>query len=219
MKEYHKIETLFERDMEGNKKLIEGKYRNECVEYLKNNDWIFTEKVDGTNIRIYWDGHKVTFGGRTDNAQIPTQLINKLAELFQGTVNEELFEQKFGANEVMLFGEGYGAGIQKGGGDYIDDKGFILFDVMVGDIFLARENIEKIAKSFNLEVVPVHLVSDIQTAVDYVKSEPLSKVGKCVKKIEGVVGTPKARLVDFRGNRIIVKVKVEDFTKVENESN
>jgi hypothetical protein len=36
MKEYHKIETLFERDMEGTKKLIKGKFRNECVEYLKD---------------------------------------------------------------------------------------------------------------------------------------------------------------------------------------
>ena len=44
--------------MEGNKKLIEGKFRNECVEYLKDNDWIFTEKIDGTNVRVHWDGHK-----------------------------------------------------------------------------------------------------------------------------------------------------------------
>ena len=29
MKEYHKIETLFERDMNGSKKLIEGKFRAE----------------------------------------------------------------------------------------------------------------------------------------------------------------------------------------------
>ena len=27
----------------------------------------------------------------------------------------------------------------KGGGDYIDEKDFILFDVMVGNIFLERE--------------------------------------------------------------------------------
>lgn len=27
-------------------------------DYLKDNTWIFTEKVDGTNIRIMWDGGK-----------------------------------------------------------------------------------------------------------------------------------------------------------------
>ena len=57
MKEYHKIETIFERDMDGNKKLIEGKFRNPLVEYLKDNEWVFTEKIDGTNIRVFWDGH------------------------------------------------------------------------------------------------------------------------------------------------------------------
>ena len=66
MSEYHKIETLFERDMEGSKKLIEGKYRNECVEFLAPCKWIFTEKVDGTNVRrsvgIYHPtkGHQLT---------------------------------------------------------------------------------------------------------------------------------------------------------------
>ena len=30
MTEYTKIDTIFERDMEGTKKLIEGKYRRNC---------------------------------------------------------------------------------------------------------------------------------------------------------------------------------------------
>ena len=211
MKEYHKIETIFERDMSGSKKLIEGKFRNPLVEYLKDNEWVFTEKVDGTNIRVFWDGHKVSFNGRTDNAQLHGHLVEKLNELFIGDVNEELFEQKFAQNEVMFFGEGYGAGIQKGGGDYIDEKSFILFDVMVGDVFLERENVEEIAKSFNLKTVPLIPIKKISEAVEYVKSKPLSNIGKCLKEIEGVIGTPKYRITDFRGNRVIVKIKVKDF--------
>jgi len=211
MKEYHKIETIFERDMDGNKKIIEGKFRNPLVEYLKNNEWVFTEKIDGTNIRVLWDGHKVSFNGRTDNAQLHGHLVDRLNELFMGNVNEELFEQMFGDKEVMFFGEGYGAGIQKGGGDYIDEKDFILFDIMVNDVFLPRENVENIAKSFNLKVVPLAPVKTILEAIDYVKTKPVSQVGKCMKIIEGVVGTPKYRITDFRGNRVIVKIKVEDF--------
>lgn len=38
MIEYHKIETLFERDTNGTKKLIEGTFRNDAVKYLANND-------------------------------------------------------------------------------------------------------------------------------------------------------------------------------------
>lgn len=209
MKEYHKIETLFERDMEGSKKLIEGKFRNECVEYLKDNKWIFTEKVDGTNVRVHWDGHKVSFGGRTDNAQMPMPLMERLQELFSGNTNEELFEQKFGETPITLYGEGYGGKIQSGS-LYNATQDFILFDVLVGDTWLKREDIENIAGVFNLKVVPIILQGTIQEAVDYVKSKPISPIGKD-KESEGLVGTPAIRMTDFRGNRIIVKIKVKDF--------
>ena len=29
-------------------------YHNKTVEFLKDLRWQFTEKIDGTNIRIYW---------------------------------------------------------------------------------------------------------------------------------------------------------------------
>ena len=206
---YHKIETLFERDMEGSKKLIEGKFRNECVEYLADCQWIFTEKVDGTNVRVIWDGHKVTFGGRTDNAQMPMPLMEKLKELFEGNTNEELFEQKFGETQVVFYGEGYGGKIQSGS-LYKETQDFILFDVKVGDIWLERHNVEDIAESFGLDVVPVVVEGTIQDAVNYVKTKPISPIGNR-KESEGLVGTPKARLMDVRGNRIIVKIKVCDF--------
>ena len=67
MIEYNKIETLWKRDMEGTKKLLEGEFRNPAVEFLKDNIWQFTEKIDGTNIRVHWDGHRVEFGGRTES--------------------------------------------------------------------------------------------------------------------------------------------------------
>ena len=96
MKEYHKIETIFERDVDGTKKLIEGKFRNEAVEFLKNNVWQFTEKIDGTNIRVPWDGYEISFAGRTDRAQIPNHLMDKLNEIFSNVSTEDLFEQMFG---------------------------------------------------------------------------------------------------------------------------
>lgn len=210
MKEYHKIETLFERDMEGTKKLIEGKYRNECVEYLKDNEWTFTEKIDGTNVRVHWDGHCIVFGGRTDNAQMPGPLVQELNKLFLGTMNEQIFEQKFGATPVTFYGEGYGGKIQSGGA-YRKEQSFILFDVMVGYTFLNRVDVEELAKAFSLDIVPVIITGTIQQAVDYVKMKPNSTITEEVKESEGLVGTPKARLTDFRGNRIIIKIKVCDF--------
>lgn len=210
MKEYHKIETLFVRDMEGNKKLIEGKFRNESVEYLKDAQWIFTEKVDGTNVRVHWDGHNVIFGGRTDNAQMPSPLVQTLNKMFLGITNEQIFEQKFGANKVTLFGEGYGGKIQNGGA-YTKEQTFILFDVAVNDVFLDRKDVEEIAKGFGVPVVPIILQGTIQQAVDYVKTKPNSPIAEEPKESEGLVGTPAVRLLDHRVNRIIVKIKVKDF--------
>lgn len=53
MRKYEKIETLFARDINGSKKLLPNVFRDETVKYLANNEWEWTEKVDGTNIRIY----------------------------------------------------------------------------------------------------------------------------------------------------------------------
>jgi len=208
MKEYHKIETIFIRDMEGSKKLVEGKFRSKEIEYLKNNKWIFTEKIDGTNIRIHWDGHKVKFEGRTANSQIPSHLVSKLNELFGGNTNEEIFEEKFGETEVILFGEGYGTKIQNGG-LYRQDVSFILFDVLINNVFLEKENCIEIAKSFNIEYVPIILEGTIEEAVNYVKSKPKSMIGQA--NMEGLVGRPEIELLDKQNNRIIVKIKVCDF--------
>lgn len=208
MIEYNKIDTVYERDVTGSKKLIEGSFRNEAVKYLSESKWRFTEKIDGTNIRIHWDGHKITFGGRTERANIPSHLVNKLSEIFLNNETEELFEQKFGEKEVILFGEGYGAKIQNGG-DYRSDVGFILFDAMIGENYQPRETVEDVAKCFGLEIVPVILIGTIQEAVDFVKSKPDSTIGKA--KMEGVVGCPLVEMKDRVGKRVIVKIKVCDF--------
>lgn len=209
MKEYHKIETLFKRDPK-TKKLIVGEYTNETVEYLKDNIWQFTEKVDGTNIRVYWDGHRVSFGGRTDNAMIPAHLINKLNNLFGGEVNEQLFEQKFGDTPVELFGEGYGPKIQSGGA-YRDDVDFILFDVMIKDTYLKRDSVEDIANYFGINIVPVVLEGTIQDGIDYVMNNLKSTIAVNGAELEGVVGRPKVEVLDRLGRRVIVKIKRRDF--------
>lgn len=208
MTEYHKIETLFERDTNGTKKLIEGAFRNDAVKYLANNDWYFTEKIDGTNIRIHWDGHKVEFAGRTDRAQIPKSLMDYLANTFGSMEAEEMFEQKFGETDVILFGEGYGPGIQKGGA-YRDDVSFILFDVLIGGTWLKRDSVEDIATAFGVDIVPIIFVGNIKKAVDFVKTKPKSTIGTA--NMEGVVGRPVIEMRDRLGKRAIVKIKVCDF--------
>ena len=80
MSEYHKIQSIFKRDMGKSKALIEGEWSLPEFEFLANNEWEFTEKVDGTNVRVIWRDGAVTFGGRTDDAQMPVQLSQRLME-------------------------------------------------------------------------------------------------------------------------------------------
>ena len=77
-KTYTKIETLYNRSLEGDKKLIPGDYRSKTVRLLKDTTWIGTEKIDGTNIRVIWDGYSISFAGRTNKAVIPSFLNDKL---------------------------------------------------------------------------------------------------------------------------------------------
>lgn len=208
MREYHKIETVFNRSTDGDKRLIWGDYRNATVEYLADNIWQFTEKIDGTNIRIHWDGHNIEIGGRTDRAQIPKHLMDYLSATFLTPEVEELFEQTYGEKDVMLFGEGYGAKIQNGG-DYRSDVSFILFDVLIGDNWQSREWVEATAKMFGIDVVPIVLEGTIGDGIDYVMQHNHSTIGSAV--MEGVVGKPKVEMKDRLGNRIIVKIKWKDF--------
>ena len=209
MQEYHKIDTVFERDVNGSKMLIEGAFRNETVEFLKDVTWQFTEKIDGTNIRILWDGHSFIFGGRTERASIPSHLVNRLNDIFNNDIMEEMFEQMFGEKEVILFGEGYGSKIQKVGSLYREDVDFILFDIMVNGMYLSRLNVESIANSLGIDIVPIVLEGSISDAVEFVKTHPNSTIGQA--PMEGVVGRPKVEVRDRQGNRLIVKIKYRDF--------
>jgi hypothetical protein len=194
--------------MEGSKKLMEGVFRNPTVEFLKDNIWQFTEKIDGTNTRIFWDGHKVQYGGRTENAQIPAHLMNKLVEMFGTDEAEQIFEQKFGETPVILFGEGYGPKIQRGG-SYRKDVSFILFDVLISGNYQPRASVEDIAKAFGIDAVPIIFEGTIQEGVDFVKTNPKSTIGTA--DMEGLVGRPKVEMRDRCGKRVIVKIKVKDF--------
>lgn len=205
--EYTKIPNIFKRETFGGNKLIEGEYSTKELELLSDITWEWTEKVDGTNVRVIWDGYRVSFAGRTDKAQMPTHLLAKLEELFGGESKEELFEQKFGKNEVVLFGEGFGEKIQKGG-DLYGPVDFILFDVFCG-MWLKRESVLDIAQNLGIKAVPTVSFGTLPEAVFLIKQHPHSLLRDA--EMEGIVCRPLEELMDRRGERIIVKIKCRDF--------
>jgi ATP-dependent RNA circularization protein (DNA/RNA ligase family) len=206
MKEYHKIQTVFQRDMSNNgKSLLVGQWTMPEFEYLAGNEWTFTEKVDGTNIRVMFDGDKVSFGGKTDNAQIPAKLIERLRERF---ADQALLSSVFRDSEVCLYGEGYGAGIQTGG-SYRPDQDFVLFDVKIGQWWLQRRDVEDVARKLSLDIVPIVGRGTLHECIEKVRAGLVSEWGNF--QAEGIVARPSTELVSRSGQRIITKIKCRDF--------
>ena len=210
MKVYHKINTVYKRDPETkHKTLIVGEYALPEFGYLAENTWVFTEKVDGTNIRVMInEAGQISFGGKTDNAQIPAALVKKLEDRFlpQAATLAEAFP-----SGGCLYGEGYGVKIQKGGGKYRPDQDFVLFDVRVGEWWLERNNVEDVAAKFNLDIVPVIARGTLADMIDLTACGFKSNWGNFLA--EGIVARPEVELKTRNGERIITKIKHKDFSE------
>ena len=246
METYHKIQTLFKRHQDGKKKgkMIRGDWTTPELEYLAGNQWEFTEKVDGTNIRIHLqssgDTMAISYGGRTDNAVIPTPLLENLEETFptfhmwRRDLSRPAYRNKYrdihqwmidgGLSNVTLFGEGYGPKIQAGG-KYREDHSFVLFDVKIGDWWLDRVNVADIAFKLGIDAVPVIGYGTLEDAIDIVSSGiTFNKAGAVQRwgaggltskwgsfEAEGIVARPSVPMFDRKGERIITKIKAVDF--------
>lgn len=202
---------MFKRDMENKGKMIFGEWTLPEFEFLKDNEWVFTEKVDGTNIRVMFDGNEIRYAGKTDNAQLAGDLIETLHKKFDPQLEllKETFPPKEGEDmQVCLYGEGYGAGIQKGG-CYREDKNFVLFDIKIGELWLFREDVEELAKKFGIDIVPIVGKGTLEDGINLVKKGFNSAWGDFIA--EGIVARPKTELRTRRGDRLITKIKHCDF--------
>jgi len=227
METYHKIQTLFKRHTEGKKKgkMIRGEWTTPELEYLAGNQWEFTEKVDGTNIRIGYNLNpdnldRVEFAGRSDNAVIPKFLM----EYLEDTFTPGLFKDA-DLRDVILFGEGYGPKIQKVGSLYRDDHSFVLFDVKIGEWWLSRKDVDDVAAKLGIESVPTIGQGTLHDAIDIVSSGITFNKGGGVERwgsgtlqsrwgnfaAEGIVARPVVPMFDRKGQRIITKIKAVDF--------
>lgn len=206
LNEYHKINTVFKRDRSTNR-IIEGDWTIPEFEYLAANLWAWSEKVDGTNIRVIFKDGGVTFGGRTEDAQIPAQLVTRLNERFLPMAAR--LAEVFPDGSAVLYGEGYGAKIQKGGGNYRPDQDFVLFDAKCGEWMLQRADVEDVAAKLGIDIVPIIGEGTLHDAVTRAKEGIRSTWGDF--QAEGIVARPKTELKTRSGQRLIAKIKCRDF--------
>lgn len=222
LSKYHKINSVWKRDEKTGAFLDEFSLPE--IEYLAPCRWDWSEKVDGTNIRVGWltearvvDGVAATskvrrIGGRTDKAQLHVDLLENLEEKF----SEDLLGETFGDRDVILYGEGIGPKIQKGGGRLSPaGPNFVLFDVKIGDWWLKREDVAGIALKLDVMVAPHVGSGSIAEAVEFVREgfSSLLPSAKSDTRAEGLVLRPALELAARNGSRIITKLKTKDFQK------
>lgn len=215
MNEYHKIQTVFLRDKKG--KIQFGEWTEPEFEYLAACEWIGTEKIDGTNIRIIWKDGKVEFKGRKEKSTIPKPLLDVLQQKF----TPELFDDNDIKSDFTLFGEGYGHKINQYGSNYIaDGNDFILFDIMLESplkngnrYYFSTEVIKEMANTLGIKHVPTVWTGTLLGAIELIKDGGFKSLVAEDKELtaEGLVLTPKLPVLSHDGKRIITKLKVRDF--------
>ncbi len=217
--EYPKIQSLWKREgwyfdenkkkdpkyQSGRQSFIIGDYASE--EFANIKKWHVDEKVDGTNIRIFYKDSKVWFEGRTSKAQLPPKLLKYLQDHFTIERMKACFPN---LDDLILFGEGYGPNIQSGG-NYRKEIGFILFDTKIVNWWLKREDVEITAQNLEIPVVPSFGIMREEEIVDLVKSKPLSKCSEIDQVIEGVVCRSEPLMLYRNGNPIKFKLKCKEF--------
>ena len=246
---YQKINTIFMRDA-NNVIMPYERFVEPEFEYLRGLKWRAEEKIDGTNMRIEVTKEEVLdytmdpsvlkgvkfnirIAGKTDNAQIPKNLLKHMQEKY---TNEKILGA-LGLKEFIpvsewksmynwddyskiptiytIYGEGYGEGIQSGGWYIKGGNEFIVFDVKVNDIYLKTEARDEIATKLGAPIVPFKGYFTLDEAIDYVRKGFRSVVAESpeVKMAEGLVLRTDLGLRNRMGNRLIVKIKYEDFQK------
>lgn len=202
---YPKINTCFERDKKG--RLLEDIWLPEYAG-LQYEKWEIFEKINGTNLRITWENGKVSFGGRTEEAQLNAHVLNGLIEKFHTPEGYKTLDSYFGnTDEITIFGEGVGSKIGTDAKHYSAEGEFILFDIHSSVMKWAHEPaLEEFSELFKLRRAPYLGSLNLIEAIDLVKGGFASKFGDF--PAEGVV----AHRYDC-GKRVTTKLKTKDFVR------
>ena len=217
---YTKINTLYKRDEKGN--IIIGDFSLPEFKYLYNNKWLAFEKIDGTNMSFYWDGHEMQIHGKSENASIPSMLMDTMKTILTEEKLSEVFPIKYDENGnevpfmVRIYGEGYGAKIQKCGGSYIrGGNDFRVFDIKINGFWLDWNNVVDITKQLGLKTVEpfgeMTLEEDKKMVINGFKS-PIAENKEL--DAEGLVLRPTVQLFNRKNERIMVKIKTRDYRKL-----
>jgi hypothetical protein len=168
------------------------------------------EKIHGTSGHISYEGNRLRFfsGGATHE---------RFVELF----DQPQLLMAFGALghgedcPIVVFGEIYGAKLQKMRATYGDNLSFVAFEVKIDQTWLNVPNAADVARKLGLDFVPYMKVPCTLAALDWARD---MESHQAIKNHmggghprEGIVIRPLEELRYSSGDRVMVKHKAEAF--------
>ncbi len=222
-----KTETLFDRDI-NTFKIIEGNWRRPEFEIIDR--WHVTEKIDGTSVileflRPHWDGFHsdapikslaplaVQVHGRSRTTIFPDHVKEMLDFLGQSLLEEvDHLMVHHELSSFVIYGEAYGPKVQKGGGKYASVPEFRAFDMIAGTYWLNSDQFNDNCNSLNLMRCPDLGVMSTQEIIDLTKKGfPSTFSTEPIDICEGIVAKPPVVLTNNRGQRVMFKLKYNDW--------
>lgn len=119
---------------------------------------------------------------------------------------------------VYIYGELFGAKIQKGGGNYSAEPRFSAFDICQQGWWLPIGRFTEMCNDLGLDIAPYYGEYTVKEAEGFVRDGFRTLVDNpvnpdCIE--EGIVARPVVPLKDEHGNRIIVKIKHKDYAELD----
>lgn len=187
--------------------------RPELLPYMNDmTDWVVSEKMDGTNTRIIWDGYTVQVKGRTEQSRLVDAQNSLLHRLSQN--GNYTFDETFGDKEVIIYGETLGDKIQ--GNPHKIKPTFQVFDINIGGVWLEYDKVEEISTLLGLEMVPHSVINGWSTVIEVFMDTYFDKL-EAGEYFEGLVAAPAHMPLTRTGERVITKIKVADFEELSEE--
>lgn len=190
---------------------------------------LIEEKVDGTNFSFGNLGDKLVMNSRNhmmwkwstrDSAESHVPQFDGFGAVAKF---KELFPNVFGKiqelGRFLIFGEFYGAGIQKRLNYCGQEKRFIFFDVfdVENDRWLPMAEFSEVCEKLELPTVPVLYTGPPDNSVfeELVKKKSVVAASNGIDSaLEGIIIKGLNADLDHHGERIIAKYKSEEFAEI-----
>lgn len=227
MKKYPKINTLFQRSIQGKiTPQLQNKDTIKALSLIK--DLIVEEKVDGTNAQIIVQRNLTTdeiiISYASRNNLIEDKDIMFIKETLDKIINKKAiakwYRKNFSTNPaVSIYGEVFGYKINTGGNYTGKERNYVVFDIVVEKSWLNVKDRNDVCNELGLKIVPkVMVIPELLSYESFysnlTKENKESLLAKKYDKettLEGYIIRPKLSLYVNGGKRVIGKIKCKDF--------